>query len=56
MRVVNACGKARFVEEHFDEFRLSREVGMKPFDGDKPLKTGSSDEAREEDGRHPAGR
>ena len=54
--MVDARREAGLLQEHLDELRLAREVRVKPLDGDEALESADAGEAREEHGRHPAGR
>ena len=54
VRVVDARGEARLVEEHLDELGLLREVRVQPLDRDEALEAGDAREAREEHRRHAA--
>ena len=56
VRVVDARGEPRFVEEHLDELLLAREVRVELLDGDEAREAARPREPAEEDGRHPARR
>jgi hypothetical protein len=54
--VRDACGDARFVEEHRYELRIFRKVRQDPLDADELLETAITVEPREEDLGHAARR
>ena len=56
MRVVDARGEARLVEEHLDELFLAGEVRVQALDGDEALEAADAAEPGEEHRRHAAGR
>jgi len=54
VRVTNARGEPRLVEEHRDEVLLARDVRVHELQGDEPLEAALADDAREVHGGHPA--
>jgi len=54
--VMNARRNARFIQEHFDELFLGREVRVQSLDCDEALEATHASQAREVHRRHATGR
>lgn len=55
VRMPNARGEARLVDEHRRKIRILRELRMQSFDGDGARESDGAEEASEMDRRHAAG-